>query len=265
MSSLASRAIDVDQRQCELGNEVFRRAGATFVRNTASPSVYDANHVAAVSVSTPEEIAELFAAMDEEFQHTSHRRVHTDRRTPPEFVARLVLDGHYEREDGLLLVLEGELRASPPRCDIRPVETDADWEALWELSLVDWVEHHRRTGRGDGDESTARQMWATKRLKQPPVQYWLAFVDGRPVGFFNSWAGVGGAGQVEDLFVLPDFRRRGIATALIHHCVTDARRRGERPVVIAADPTDTPKQMYAAMGWRPVAVVTRWLRKLSTS
>ena len=84
-------------------------------------------------------------------------------------------------------------------------------------------------------------MLAAHEAKQPPVQYWLAYVDGRPRAYFNSWAGIDGVGQVEDLFTHPDFRHRGLATALIHHCVADARSKGAGPVVIVADPTDTPR------------------------
>jgi predicted N-acetyltransferase YhbS len=55
------------------------------------------------------------------------------------------------------------------------------------------------------------------------------------------------------LFVEAAFRHRGLATALIHHCVRRCREAGAGPVVIVADPDDTPKHMYAAMGFRPVA------------
>ena len=72
-----------------------------------------------------------------------------------------------------------------------------------------------------------------------------------------------GVGQVENLFTHPDYRNRGIATALIHHCVADARAKGAGPVVIVADPTDTPKNIYARMGFRPVAVVGHYLKDLS--
>ena len=79
-------------------------------------------------------------------------------------------------------------------------------------------------------------------------------------GYFSSWAGTGGVGQVEDLFVSPRFRRRGIAMALLHHCIARARADGAGPVVIGADPTDTPKEIYARMGFRPVALKRAWWR-----
>ncbi len=100
-------------------------------------------------------------------------------------------------------------------------------------------------------------------MKSPPVRYWLAYVDGEPRGYFNSWAGIDGVGQVESLFVQAEYRHRGLATALIHHCVADARAHGAGPVVIVADASDTPKRMYAAMGFRPVAVKREYLKTLA--
>jgi GNAT superfamily N-acetyltransferase len=105
-------------------------------------------------------------------------------------------------------------------------------------------------------------MWAAHRRKQPPVEFWLAYEGERAIGYFNAWEGVGGMGQVEDLFVHPDYRKRGVATALIHHCVARARAKGAGPVVIVADPTDTPKNVYARLGFRPVAVVSHYLKRL---
>jgi GNAT superfamily N-acetyltransferase len=61
-------------------------------------------------------------------------------------------------------------------------------------------------------------------------------------------------GKVEDLFTRPDFRHRRIATALIVHCVGDARERGAGPVLIGAALNDTPMHMYEAMGFRPFCV-----------
>ena len=59
---------------------------------------------------------------------------------------------------------------------------------------------------------------------------------------------------MEDLFTHPEFRHRGLATALIHNCVADCRAHGAGPVVIVCDPGDTPKEMYAAIGFRPIAI-----------
>src|SRR5882672_2569888 len=66
--------------------------------------------------------------------------------------------------------------------------------------------------------------------------------------------------HVEDLFTRADFRGRGIGTALISACVADARARGAGPILIGARPTDTPKHMYAALGFRPLCVQRNYLK-----
>lgn len=262
MTDLQAKALDTNFGQFNLGNEVFPAAHATFVRNRQTPQIYDANHMMHVTARTPREIDGLFEAMEREFAHCGHRRFDLDFRTPPEFYARIVLDGTYERSEGLILLLEGELQGDAPKqCDIRPVVTDADWDAYWELQLIDWNETHERIGRTPAEE-IARMMWESHKLKQPPVQNWLAYVGERAVAYFNSWEGVDGVGQVENLFTHPDFRNRGVARALIHHCVRESRAKGAGPVVIVADPTDTPKFLYASMGFRPVAVVAHYLKRL---
>ena len=259
-TTLASRALDVDAANLALGHETFEACGATFVRNRAYPLIYDANHVAQISASTPEEIDSLLARIDQEYDHAAHREFGVDFRTPPAFVARLLLDG-YERRDSLVMVLEGDLHARPSDIEIRPVQTEDDWREYAALKKLDWLEHEGRIKKAP-EPAVGEALYAVARLKQPPVQYWFACLKGRPLAYFNSWRGIDDVGQVEDLFTHPRFRHRGLATALIHHCVSECRRNGVGPVVIVADPADTPKQMYAAMGFRPVAAYSHYLKRL---
>jgi predicted GNAT family acetyltransferase len=93
----------------------------------------------------------------------------------------------------------------------------------------------------------------------PPVRKWLAYVDGEPRGMASAWDGVDGVGQVEDVFVEPEYRHRGLGTALIHCCVADCRARGSNAIVIVADAGDTPQAMYAAIGFRHVATKRRYV------
>ncbi len=260
MEPLTALALDVNAGSEALGNETFDAAGATFVRNRALPLIYNCNHVSRIAASSPAEIEGLLTRADGEFEGFTHRRFDTDFRTPPEFVARLVLEG-YERSDALILLLDGTPAGAAPTHEIRPVATNEDWAAYDALFVLDWLEYRERTRR-PADAGVAKQMVAARRIKQPPARFWLAYVAGRPVAYLYSWEGLDGLGQAEDLFTHPDFRHRGIATALIHHCVADCRQKGARAVIIAAEPSDTPKRMYAAMGFRPVAVASHYLKLL---
>lgn len=259
MKDDAADALDINAAMLALGNESAITPHARIVRNRSTPNIYAANHLTSISASTEREIEELLECADVEFSHAGHRRFHVDFRTPPAVAARLTLDG-YSREDVLVFILHGELRREARPFDIRAVSSETDWHSFWELMRMDWSESHLRK-REPGDEEVARRMFEATRMKQPPMQYWLAYASGVPVAYLGSWRGLDGIGQVEDLFTLPAYRHRGIATSLIRHCVDQCRAAGASRVVITAEADDTPKAMYAALGFRPVALLTYYLRR----
>ena len=49
------------------------------------------------------------------------------------------------------------------------------------------------------------------------MRNWLVSIDGVAAGFLSSWPGTNGVGMVEDLYVHPLYRHRGLATALLAH------------------------------------------------
>jgi GNAT superfamily N-acetyltransferase len=261
--TLRQLAIDVNLDNLALGNETFEAAGATFIRNTGFPRIHDANFACRIRARTPAEIDALLARADEVYAHCRHRCFRVTNDVAPEFEARLALDG-YTQTSVLIAVLEGELVGRAKGVELREV-TDADgWDAFFALNVADWEEHADRTKISAPDSAAlGREFAESQRVKSPPVRYWLAYADGGPRGYFNAWEGTQGVGQVENLFVLKEWRHRGLATALIHRCVADARARGAGPVVIVSDPTDTPKHMYAAMGFRAVATQRSWLKTLA--
>jgi GNAT superfamily N-acetyltransferase len=78
---------------------------------------------------------------------------------------------------------------------------------------------------------------------------YVAEEDGSVVGF-ATWAGAaqpGGAIELEDLFVDPDWRRRGIAAALVGHIADVLRARGVRRLEVTANPHA--QGFYAAAGF----------------
>jgi GNAT superfamily N-acetyltransferase len=249
---LARRALDVNQAQFALGNECFEADGGRFVRNAATPEIRDANHVSHVAAASPEAIDALLARVEREFAHAPHRAYQCDFRTPPEFEARLTLDD-FTMRTALVSVLEGDLIGEPRPFEIRTVESEHEWRAFDALHALDWRESREKLGQEEAPEVGAA-MAHTRRLKCPPSRYYLGYIDGAPRGYFSTLPGIDDMAQVEDLFVEPAYRRRGLATALIHHTVAACRAAGAGPIVIVSEPADTPKHMYAAMGFRPVAV-----------
>ena len=261
---LLRRAYETLQGYYELGCEVIDDPLARFVRNVDALRVYDVNHASRVRAASPHEVDVVLARADEVFGACRHRVFDLDPWTPEVFPAALVLDG-YEFGHELELLLEGDLRVAdePPPVEIRLAESDEDWAVLEALTRLDQEEEAQRENSAVRDEEVTAQMVASKRAKAPGLRFWLARANGTDCAFFSSWPGTNGVGKVEDLFTHPDFRHRGIATALIVRCVRDTRERGAGPVLIGARPNDTPKDLYAAMGFQPLCVAHRYRKQLA--
>jgi len=256
------RAVAVNWQNLALGHEVLRIDSATLVRNRALPNIYDANFVFGITVSESADIDRLLERVAREYAHAEQVTFRVDPSTPPPFEARLVMEG-YSRSDALLLVLDGPLRGNPATCEVLRIQDDSMWQAYVELKRRDWDEYSTTSGLDAASSSVAEGLASSNRLKSPPVEYMLARENGQPVGFCSAWTGIEGMGQVEDLFVHPDYRHRGIATALLASCVTRLRAQGVGPVVLVTDPAATTKAMYGRLGWFPVAVCRQYGKRIA--
>jgi len=90
-----------------------------------------------------------------------------------------------------------------------------------------------------------------------PKQIWnfVASCDGRPVGETTLFTGAGVAG-VYDVTVLEEFRRRGIATALLVAALDHARELGLSIAILGA--TWMGQGMYARVGFRKICQLSFW-------
>lgn len=242
-----------------LGHEASAAAHVRFARSQGTPLVYDANFAHHVRAERAEDIEAALAATDRVFAGLGHRQVVWDPGMPAPFEARLALDG-YRPRDEVELLLEGDVGERGPGLDLRPAETDGDWRSLLALHRLDHEEDAARGFHAPWDMEVTEQIVAAKRAKTPALRFFMARVGGTDCACLSAWPGDNGVGKVEDLFTHPAYRGRGIATALIAACVDDARARGAGPVLIGARPEDTPKHMYAALGFRPICVSRSYLR-----
>ena len=81
-------------------------------------------------------------------------------------------------------------------------------------------------------------------------------LDGRPVGSATVVRFGQGLAWIGMVLVLPDYRRRGIARALMEHCVAWCRAR--RIACIRLDATDMGRPLYAALGFEDEQPIERW-------
>jgi GNAT superfamily N-acetyltransferase len=258
MSDLTLAADRVHAGYHALGNTTHAVAGGTLVTNRAHVGVHDANvlvHPQAPSMGAADAVVTTIAHV---LPSAARPHVHMGGSAHGTLEARLAADG-WEPTMTLELVLHDGLRGDHAQVDIRAVTSESDWDSVARLYRADHVEEAVREERMPYPELVTRAIVDVKRAKWPAVRVWLARDDGVDCGFFTSWSGVDGVGMVEDLFVLPEHRGRGVARALIHRAVADARARGAGPVLIGALIDDTPKDLYQRMGFVPLMVRRCWL------
>jgi len=230
---------------------------ARYVRNHALPDIWVANHVSLVRAQRAREIDDVLERTEQALGHCTHRMFIVDALTPPAFVARLALDGYSELSATLHMVLEGELRAPRATSELRPVEREDDWEAFYELLRAN---HLEKLVHGlQLDEAITRGVVAAHRAKLGAVQFFLAIVDGEPRAYGSSIVAPYGMGIVEDIFTLPAYRKRGLATTLIAHAIAYARARAMGPMLIGPVADEAPKALYAALGFEPQCLTRQYM------
>jgi GNAT superfamily N-acetyltransferase len=261
--------MDIVERVCAayawqraLGHDTVRDPLCCTVSDRVHPDVWDANHVSKVRARMTADIDQVLRRADEALDHCHHRLFVVDPLTPPAFVARLALDDYQELTPTLQLVLEGPLRANARDLDLRPVTTEADWQCLYELVRYDHSEGARTQGQIIPEEVT-RGMVASYRKKAPAYQFFLAREEGVDCAYGAGVLCADGMGMVEDLFTLPSFRKRGIATAMIAQAITYVRDQGAEQILIGALATEPPKRLYASLGFSPVCVTREYIKHFS--
>lgn len=255
---LAKNIAEAYRWQRRLGAHVIVEPHCCIVSNPACPDVWDLNHADEVTASSESEIEAVFAAMDAHLAHTPWRVVHTDRLTADLFLARLALEGFAERPAGILMALSGDLADRGLSLPLHAVQTDSDWDSL--LTLV--VANHAE-GRLDRTPGFSGKLVSAYRAKAPKFQFCLAMLDGSPVAYGAVAKAPNGVGVIEDLFTLPSARRRGIATGMIAAFVDRLRASGSSTIILGALATEDPKRLYARLGFRPVALLREWVRKIA--
>ena len=97
-----------------------------------------------------------------------------------------------------------------------------------------------------GEDFTLRN---NRRLREK-LTYHGAYLDGKLAGSCYTWS-AGGYTCLDGLLVDSDFRHQYVASTLLKALAEQAKREG-KILYLHADPEDTPKDMYAKMGFSVV-------------
>ncbi len=237
----------------EQGYASIRDGGVTLVATPEHPDTWEANWASAapgVSGKT------LIAALDRHMTHSRWRVAVTDALTDPEVEAALALAGF--RTESVLI--EMAARAITPARPAAPVSPARVGEANW-ATFAALVEADMREGKrtGEHDEGVAAGLLDAIRRRLGACDYRLLIEHGEPVGYGMTAVCPNGLGLIESLFTLPERRGRGLMSGFIFDEAERLLAAGCDAVFLDAHAHDTPKRLYAALGFRPVALSRTWV------
>jgi ribosomal protein S18 acetylase RimI-like enzyme len=88
--------------------------------------------------------------------------------------------------------------------------------------------------------------------------YLIAWEDDQPVGHAHiAWSGTHlGLPEIQDVYVSPEYRRRGVATRLTEAAEKEARARGADRISLSVsqDANPTARKLYEGLGYRDAGV-----------
>ena len=246
--------------QRSLGREGIATELALHVRDRGDPDSQVGNHTSRVRARTPQAIAELFEETERVFANCPHRLFLCDSTTPPEFVAALILRGYEERPPVLRLLLTQPLSGARDDVEFEPVEDAKTWHRLAVLLRMEIAEGGRHGFMRVSDRAVDRLI-ADYRDRAPTYRLWLAVVNGEDHGHCGSIVCGNRIAIIDDLFVCPQYRKIGIARALLQHGVMHARESGALAVAVAAAPDAPIVPLCTRLGFEPACVARDYFKR----
>jgi ribosomal protein S18 acetylase RimI-like enzyme len=137
-----------------------------------------------------------------------------------------------------------------------PGERRVDAKAVAEVALGDLRPLRERIAAGepwaDSEETVAMVLDASGlTLRHGNARHFAALVDGEPAAAADLYSD-GRTAQIEDVSTLPEFRGRGLASAVVARAAHEALAGGHDLVFLVADDADWPKALYARLGFAPL-------------
>ena len=224
-------------------------------RSDELPLVHTLNQV---HIGAPCSARDALALADAQQAHLGYRHLVVD---VPEVAAALSgAVAAWKKTDREVLMA---LSSAPAR----PVDTSRVSELSEEEAAVlmrRWLEEELTDAGSDvlaqlaAYQEREGRVWHERRLgARDPGGVPVALTKLRSDGAGTAW--------VEDVYTVPEARGQGHARALVTCAVDDARARGHRLTFIVADDRDWPKELYADVGFRPVAQVWTFHRDVGAA
>ncbi len=152
-----------------------------------------------------------------------------------------------------------ELLVMPHRGETPQVDTSGVEEVGWEELEPVWAEGMRASPE-IRDEEEVRQLVAAQHRRRiaVDVRYFAARADGRIASYCELFSD-GTTGQIESVMTLEEFRRRGLAKAIVTHALAESRAAGHDFTFLLAEAEDWPKELYRKLGFESVGSIWAFL------
>ncbi|WP_037603488.1 GNAT family N-acetyltransferase [Streptacidiphilus rugosus] len=247
--TIESLGFRTDVSLLELAGSVVTDHGTHLVvRTPANPGFYWGNFLLLGAPPRPGDAARWSALFAAEFPDARHRAFGVDGVSGDagDSAERAALG--VTAEITTVLTARGLLPSTAgPHADIRALSGDDDWRQALELDYACYGLPSDDNGRRFAE----RRVAGYRGLCEAGHGSWIgAFVDGR----LRAGAGLFATGpelaRFQNVETHPDFRRRGLAAAVLRHAARHALpAAADRTLVIVADPDDDAIRLYRALGF----------------
>ncbi|WP_432173005.1 GNAT family N-acetyltransferase [Streptomyces sp. Tue6028] len=246
---IASLGFRTDLMLLEMGGSVVTDHGRHLVvRTPANPGFHWGNFLLFESPPQRGDASRWSASFEAEFPEAKYRAFGVDG------VAGSVGDRTEHQALGVTAEVNTVLTAdrlvssgAAPQADVRLLTRDDEWRQVLELHFA----CYGLPSDSDGRHFAERQVAGYRSLCEAGHGSWAgAFVEDRLCAGAGLFADASGLARFQNVATHPDFRRRGLASAVIRHAAQRARLPADiRRLVIVADPDDDAIRLYRALGF----------------
>lgn len=231
------------------GAEVVDRGSHLVVRTPGNPGFWWGNFLLVEGPLRPGDVARWEAEFAAEFPHAEHFALGVDGEVDEVAGAGLVTEVN--------TVLTATRLVGPPRdAVVRRLVGDGDWEQAFQLRLA------TEESEPSAEHRTflERRQAEYRALCEGGHGAWFgAFVEGQMRAGAGLFTDGGGLARYQNVETHPAFRRRGLASAVVHHAGTWGLRQA-RTLVIVADPGYHAIRLYRALGFNETEDQVQLLR-----
>jgi ribosomal protein S18 acetylase RimI-like enzyme len=229
------------------GSIIDERAAHLVVRTPANPGFWWGNFILYDAPPKPDDLPRRLAAFAQEFPDAQHVALGIDGTDGDTGDAAALTDLGLTAEVNTVLTAQRLPPGPADGTEVRPLTSDDDWAQATDLRLVCYYE----TPTPDERRFTELQVAGERGLCTAGYGTWFgAFVEGRMRAGAGMFTDGTGPARFQSVETHPDFRRRGLASAVIRHAGQWALHQpGARTLVIVADPDDHAIRLYRTLGF----------------